>query len=54
MRNHGKVKYVQARLSSFKPQGGLVGAGRGKKFHILMKLFIWAYPEKLLKIGLPV
>ena len=31
MRNHRKVKYVQAELSSFKPQGGLVGAGGGQK-----------------------
>ena len=50
MRNHGKVKYVQARL--IQTSGGF-GRGRGgKKFHILMKLFIWAYPENLLKIGL--
>ena len=31
MRNQGKVKYVQAELSSFKPQEGLVGAGGGAK-----------------------
>ena len=28
------------------------GKGGDKKFHILMKLFIWAYSENLLKIGL--
>ena len=41
------------KLAQLIQTSGGFGRGRGgKKFYILIKLFIWACPENLLKIGL--